>query len=299
MSHPRQAQATHRLMEDLLDCPSPQQRCSMLLDTLLREKLCESVALWRRVGSGKVRAWHPMLARGSASLLPTLEMVRAVAAGDLPQELSGGRAVILPVNHRKYALAVGQGHMGDEDREEDLNMIDALFHVWMAVEIAESVNQSDSLLDVMPSLVDVPARSGSPSPMFWHGWTRFVENEADRQLDPSAKLEVTCDELPTEGFDEPLLRTLVRELVTHGAAGFERAPRRLSVALEHLPERGIRVVVEEDGGLAPSLRGQPTGRFSSGLFDASEMLHAAGGDFSIEVDPRGSTRVLAFLPFGA
>lgn len=295
MTSPRQEQATHRLMEDLLDCPSAQQRCAILLDALLREKLCLSAAVWRHVGSGPVRAWHPLLARGAAGLLPTLDMVRSVVAGELPQELTGGRAVILPIGHRTYALAVGVGHAPSATHEEDLDTIDALFHVWMAVEVAESVGQADNLLDALPSLASAPAQPAQ-SPPLWFGWQSYLRREADLVLDPACQLELECEALPEGRFDEDALRLILRELLASSAAGFERAPTRLAIKLEHLASRGVRIELRDNGGRIPSLFNAQCGRFSGGLFDASKVLQQHGGDFTIEAHERGGNRVSAFLP---
>lgn len=304
MTSPRQEQATHRLMEDLLDCAAPQQRCALFLDALLREKLCASVALWRHVGKGAVRAWHPIVARGPASLLPTLDMVRGVAAGELPEELSGGRFVVLPINHRNYALAVGLGHHPAATADDDLDTIDALFHVWMAVEIAESVNQGDSLLDALPAPIESsPAKQPSPAAMMWKGWEGFLFREADALLESTIDFSAHCDDVPTLSLADDNLKVLLRELLTSSAAGFERRPTWVRVTMEDVEntntESGVRITIEDNGGHPPSLQSGHVGRFSSGLFDATYALNAASGDFSIERRPHGVNRVSVWLPASA
>ena len=304
MTSPRQEQRAHRLMQALLDCPNAQQRSALFLDLLVAEGLTESAAIWRRLGRGPVRAWHPILARGPASLLPTLEMVRGVARGELPNELSGGRAVLLPINHRRFALAIGQGHGPRADVDEDLDTIDALFHVWMAVEVAESVEQSDELLEALPALgasdsSAAPLARPSNAPealMAWHGWERFLAREAERCLAPEVALELECDVLPEGRFDEQALRSILSDLMTHAAAGNARAPQRVRVRLEHLQGECIRATFEDDGGAPPSLRATTRGRFGTGLFDASKVLHAAGGDMAFKARSGHEFSVSATLP---
>lgn len=288
-------------MEDLLDCAAPQQRCALFLDALLREKLCTSVALWRHVGKGVVRAWHPIVARGPASLLPTLDMIRGVAAGELPEELSGGRFVVLPINHRNYALAVGLGHQPAATADDDLDTIDALFHVWMAVEIAESVNQGDSLLDALPALGEKRyAKQLSPAAMMWKGWEGYLYREADAMLDTTVDFSAHCDDLPTLSLADENLKVLLRELLTSSAAGFERCPSWVRVTMENVHIKatncGVRITIEDNGGHAPSLQACHVGRFSSGLFDATLALNAAGGELSIECRTHGVNRVSVWLP---
>lgn len=303
MTSPRQEQRAHRLMQALLDCPNAQQRSALFLDLLLAEGLTESAAIWRRLGRGPVRAWHPILARGPASLLPTLEMVRGVARGELPNELSGGRSVLLPINHRRFALAVGQGHGPRADVDADLDTIDALFHVWMAVEVAESVEQGDELLEALPALAaseavaaPEPRTESAPALMAWHGWERFLAREAERCLAPEVTLELECDVLPEGRFDEQALRAVLSDLMSHAAAGTARPPQRVRVRLEHLDGRCIRATFEDDGGVPPSLRTRDQGRFSAGLFDASKVLHSAGGDLALTARSAHAFGVSATLP---
>ena len=104
MQPPRDESTLGRAMDHLLDCASPTERARILLDAVLEDGLAQAAGLWRRVGRGPVRAWHPVLSRGPASCLPTLSQLEAVLRGDLDRELPLRGLVLSPADDGEFAL---------------------------------------------------------------------------------------------------------------------------------------------------------------------------------------------------
>lgn len=300
MSTPREEAATHRIMERLLECNTAQGRSAILLDSLISSKLCQSAALWRQVGTGAVKAWHPVLSRGRAALLPTLEQLRGVARGELPCELSGGRYVLLPIGRHNFALALGTQMPTDELSEERLDSADALFHVWMAVEVAESVGQKEDLLETLPSLTELVTSQNPGTP--WQtpfldqpNLAGFIEAEASWLLDTDVELTLEVQTLPRLALSKDATEGLIRDLLSHAAAGQSIAPSRIRVEVTVHGE-GAMITIEDDGGWPPSMQGNSVGRYSSGLFDATAALNSVGGECAIEKGAKGGMITKAIIP---
>lgn len=298
--HDQQIAATHRIMEQLLECGTSQERSAVLLNSLLEAGLCQSAALWRQVGTGTTKAWHPVLARGPASLLPTLDQLRAVTRGELGCELSGGRYVLLPIGRHNFALTLGTRLPGDDLSEERLDSADALFHVWLAVEVAESVGQSQNLLDALPSLSDIAGQHNTHTP--WQTplletptLEHFIEGEASWLLDSNVELNLVIEPTPALALSRTHTETLLRDLLSHGAAGQSIRPMRVGLSVQ-AAEDGAVITVQDDGGWPPSMQGETIGRFSSGLFDAARLVQNVGGEFSFSRSPLGGSCVKVWIP---
>lgn len=330
MTSPREEEAVSRAIDLLLDCTSARERSAVLLDTLLDTGLCASAALWRQVGRGKVRAWHPVLARGPASGLPTLEQLRAVVSGDLCEDLGGGRVVVLPIEGDEFALTLGmrfssEPKAADElsDSEDDpSDTIEALFQVWLAVEQAESEGQEAELLDALPSLsrergAVLPSdldpqlgpsdRAGSPAQEDQEQAPRaptaddlraFLEREAAWILGPHVQFQARTEQLPPLACDPLQLESCLRDLIYHARAGQTSQPKTVAVELTTSATEapGALVTVDDDGGWPPSLVGSQAGRNTHQLFQVALTVQNLGGSLRIDPSPLGGMRVTLWIP---
>lgn len=304
MSSPREDEMVHQAIELLLDCGTAVERTRVLLETVLESGLAASAALWRQVGRGAVRAWHPVLARGQAALLPTLAELRAVVDGELDAELGRGRCVLLPIGTSEFALTLG-GCSPDSEVE----LAESLLQVWLAVEIADAGGCSEELIDALPPLTEAAREHPTSAAARLLGRARadvppgreleqFLEGEAGWMLGPGVSFEVHVEDLPALEVDPLWLEALLRDLLSHAAAGQTRRSERVRVAITDTSEQlaGIQVSIEDDAGWPPSLASRPSGRRSTGLFSAAAALTAVGGSLRLDSSPLGGVRIVAWLP---
>jgi hypothetical protein len=121
MPRPTELEVLALLIERLVDCPDPAARERLLVEALLERDWAQAAALYPPGGDPEQAPWLPRIARGPADLLPDGEVVRAVASGDLPEELPLGRRVLFAPG-ASCALALGgyQGETADLDHLEAL-----------------------------------------------------------------------------------------------------------------------------------------------------------------------------------
>lgn len=307
MSSPREEEAVSRTIELLLDCGSPRERIRVLLGTLVESGFCESAALWRQVGRGEVRAWHPVLGVGRASILPSLEELRGVVAGELPGELGRGRFVILPIEGDEFALTIATNAQQDSS-EEDLEAAEALFEVWLAVEVSEANDHDDDLLAALAGLN--PAESagsvpptpllGSPVPEVeeQEDLAAFLQREAAWLLGPSVTFELEASPLPELTVNQLELEACLRELLAGSSVGLSRRPTRVRASLRAAAPTapGVLFTVEDDGGWIPSLSGPPSARRTQALFSAARLIDELGGSLRLDQGELGGVRVTVWLP---
>jgi hypothetical protein len=311
MTSPREEAAVSQAIELLLDCTTARERSRVLIETLIGSGFCRSAALWRQVGRGDVRAWHPILARGNAAYLPTLEELRGVVAGDLAEELGGGRFVVLPIGHVEFALtlSVPAHDTSSRETEEDLDGAEALFQVWLAVEMAEASELGTDLLDALPGLhggsTAGAAAAPQDTPRAASGHTAyelstFLEREASWQLGPSVAFGLEVEDLPPLKANPVQFEGCLRELLASAAAGWSQRVGRVRVRVEAASEAapGALVHLEDDAGWPPSLEASGSARQSAGLFSAARTIDAVGGSLKLDQSPLGGMRVTVWIPRG-
>jgi len=302
MTSPREEEAVSRTIELLLDCTTARERSRVLLETLMGSKFCQSAALWRQVGRGDVRAWHPVLGRGSASLLPTLQEIRGVIRGDLPSELGLGRHVLLPFDNDEFALTLAISEH-DEAAEEDVEAAESLFQVWLAVEVAESEAGDTELLDALSGPHERPVLSfDSPTPLLANptknNLREFLYQEASWLLGPSVHFDLEVEQLPELAGNPGQVEDCLRELLASAAVGMTHRSKhvRVSVAAGQKAAPGALITIEDDAGWIPSLSGAMGKRASTGLFSAAACLDALQGSLRLDQGSMGGLRVTAWLP---
>ncbi|MDF1798524.1 MAG: ATP-binding protein [Planctomycetota bacterium] len=316
MNSPKDESTLSRAIDLLLDCGSPTARAGILLDAVLKAGLAQAGSLWRRVGTGEVRAWHPLLSRGEAACLPTLAQVEAVTSGELDKELGARRLVLTPVDDQDFALALGEVDGG----EWDLSELEALLAIWSAIERAEDLG-TPSLLDALPGPSPKDAQPApdeltamlaealdpqtfaeffgplDPSPT---AFEEILEFEVARLLGPDTQLDFQVDQTPQLALDEEALEDLVRNLLE----GLDDSTRRIRIQLSASDQvmPGALLVIESDSGWPPSLgglsrgRSQGSGRELAGLSLAVADLHRCGGSMRLERSTWGGLQTTCWLP---
>lgn len=126
------------LVERLVDCPDPAARERLLVEALHERGWAEAVALHHPGADPERDAWPQRLARGPADLLPDGDLVRAVATGELPEELPLGRRVLFAPGGRA-ALALG----GFRGETADLDHLEALLAAASVLE--DGIGEADLL----------------------------------------------------------------------------------------------------------------------------------------------------------
>ena len=312
MTSPHDESTLSRAIDLLLDCGSPNARAGILLDAVLNAGLASAASLWRRIGTGEVRAWHPLLSRGPASCLPTLAQVEAVASGDLDKDLGARRLVLTPVEDQDFALALGEVEGG----EWDLAELEALLVIWSSIERAEDLG-TPSLLDALPGpsaqdaqpapdeLTSLLAEALDPEtfaeffgPLDSNATAieEILEFEVARLLGPDAELDFQVDGTPALILDEEALEDLVRNLLEGLDADTQRVRIRLSSSEEKMP--GALLVIESDSGWPPSLDGRHDKRSTelAGLSLAVADLHRCGGSLRLERSVWGGLQTTCWVP---
>jgi len=135
-----------QLIERLVDCPDPAARERLLVEALHARGWAQSVGLYHGpAGREEDEAWQPSIARGPEDLLPDGEIVRAVFAGELPEELPLGKRVLFGWRDGgRSALAVG----GFRGETSDLDQLEALLQAASLVDGVEAFGDGD-LLDLL------------------------------------------------------------------------------------------------------------------------------------------------------
>ena len=315
MQPPRDESTLGRAMDRLLDCGSPFERARILLDAVLDDGLASAAALWRRVGGGPVRAWHPLVSRGAASCLPTLDQVDAASSSELNRELPLRGLVLFPANDHDIALALGEV----EASADRLAEVEGLLSVWAAIEHAEQLSSAE-LLDALPAptphsgsntdetlgdldaqldelweLLDRSTQAEEQHQPLCTGTelAEVLEFELARRLGVDTEVRWRMDEVPDVALDDELLSDLTANLLE----GLDEHTRRVRVELgpssPTMP--GAILVIESDTGWPPSLGGLPTDE-GHGLALAAAELADLGGSLGIEQGPWRGLRLTAWIP---
>jgi len=226
--------------------------------------------------------------------------------------------VLLPMRHCEFALTVATAGAGgsEELAEENIENAEALFEVWLAVEMAEVADQGLDLLDALPGLSGASDAGAAPDmgageacpeflppelvPMGPRGREVevFLRREAAWLLGPAVDLELELEDLPRLVANPIEFETCLRELLTSAAVGLSRRVTRVSVSVVPADPAapGALITIEDDAGQLSPMTGVEGTRHSRSLFLAAEAIAAAGGSLRLAAGTHGGMRVAVWLP---